>query len=150
LIKLVCVKHSANMESQQDLYNQLACYTLTLGDKTFIHQHVVDTFAAQNADEHTKPITITFALAGLYLYLEKDYTGRQVQLAHIKMAERRKKWPAFELPEQRGDITITDVLKVPPGQQRDKMIRKWCESVWESYKQIHNEIAALVQVVLYG
>jgi hypothetical protein len=77
------------MKSEQELYNALACYTLSLADPEFIHQHIVDAFGAQRADEKTKPIGVVFALAGLYLYLEKNYTGRQVQLAHIQMAEVR-------------------------------------------------------------
>ncbi len=137
------------MKSQQELYNELACYTLNLADPEFIHQHLVDAFAAQNADENTKPIAITFALAGLYLYLEKNYTGRQVQLAHVKMAERRKKWPAFELPQYRGDVTVSDVLNAAPGEEREKMLRKWCVSVWDAYHESHDAVAALVNVVLY-
>lgn len=33
--------------SEPDAYNQLRCYTLVHGDPAFIHQHVVDAFAAQ-------------------------------------------------------------------------------------------------------
>jgi len=137
------------MKSQQELYNELAYYTLSLGDAAFIHQHIVDAFGAQMADENTKPIAITFALAGLYLYLEKNYTGRQVQLAHVRMAKRRKKWPAFDLPQDRGNITVADVLNVPPGPEREKMIRKWCISVWDAYRQSHKIVAALVYDVLF-
>ncbi len=137
------------MNSDQDLYNALAYYTLSLGDSAFIHQHIVDAFCAQHADKDTKPIAITFALAGLYLYLEKNYTGRMVQLAHIKMAKRRKKWPAFDLPNQRGDLTVADVLNASPGVVRHAMIRKWCESVWDAYSQSHKEVAYLVQKVLF-
>ena len=137
------------MKTEQEIYNELACYTLSLADKEFIHQHIVDAFCAQYADENKKPIAITFALAGLYLYLEKDYTGRQVQLAHVQMAKKRKKWPAFELPEKRGDITVADVLNTLPGKERHEMIRKWCLSVWDAYKESHDIIAALVNVVLF-
>jgi hypothetical protein len=34
-------------------------------DPSFIHQYVVDAFAAQQADEQTKPMKLTFALVGL-------------------------------------------------------------------------------------
>lgn len=138
------------MKSPQDLYNELACYTLSLGDKEFIHQHIVDAFGAQHADENTKPIGITFALAGLYLYLEKGYTGRQVQLAHVKMARRKRKWPSFNLPENRGDITVEDVLNTAPGKERKEMIRKWCISVWDSYRQSHLIIADVVNRTLFA
>ena len=137
------------MKSEQELYNELACYTLSLADPEFIHQHIVDAFCAQHADENTKRIGITFALAGLYLYLERNYTGRQVQLAHIQMAKRKRTWPIFELPKYRGEVTVTDVLNSAPGPERKKMIRKWCDSVWDAYRQIHEAVAALVMDVLY-
>jgi hypothetical protein len=92
--------------SAQDLYSELAFYTLAHGDSAFIHQHVVDAFAVQHADENTKPIAVVFGLAGLYLHIEKGFTGRQVQLAHMRMATRSKQWPQIPLPEKRGEITI--------------------------------------------
>lgn len=138
------------MKTEQELYNELACYTLSLGDPEFIHQHIVDAFCAQRAEEKTKPIAICFALAGLYLYLEKNYTGRQVQLAHVQMAKKRKKWPALEQPLFRGDVTIEDVLKAAPGKERREMIRKWCQSVWDSYSESHDIVEALVNSVLFS
>lgn len=34
---------------------ELQAYTRSHGDPSFIHQHVVDAWALQHADEHTKP-----------------------------------------------------------------------------------------------
>src|SRR5262249_34900967 len=64
-------------------YHELCYYTLAHGDPSFIHQHVVDAFAAQNSGEHDKPIRLTFALVGLYLHVERGLSGRQVQRAHM-------------------------------------------------------------------
>lgn len=122
------------MQSQQNLYDELSCYTLAHPNPAFIHQNSVDAFAAQTADVNTKPITLTFALVGLYLYLEKNFTGKQVQLAHMRIAKHTLEFPRFILPENRGTITVFDVLKIPPRDQRDAMIRKWCVSVWEAYR----------------
>ena len=118
------------MKTAQDLYNELAFYTLARGDPAFIHQHVVDAFAVQRADENTKPIAVVFGLAGLYLHLEKGFTGRQVQVMHMRMAARRKQWPHIPLPADRGEITIAEVLASPAGDERDAMIGRWCASVW--------------------
>jgi len=52
---------------------------------------------AQHADTGTKPIGLTFALAGLYLHVECGFTGRHVQRAHMVMGERKRTWPAFVL-----------------------------------------------------
>lgn len=133
-------------KSDQDLYNELAYYTLDHPDKIyFIHQHVVDAYTAQHADDKTKPIAITFALAGLYLFIEKNYSGKQVQMAHLRMSKNRKVWPAIKLPGQRGEISILKVLAIPPGKQRDLMIKRWCNSVWQAFEESHEIIASLVK-----
>jgi hypothetical protein len=136
-------------KSDQDLYSELTYYTLSHPDKNnFIHQHVVDAYAAQNADENTKPIALTFALAGLYLFIEKNYSGRQVQVAHTRMAKDKKAWPEIGLPAQRGEVTISDVLMIPPGAERDLMIKKWCQSVWKAYDDSHGTIVSFVKTKL--
>jgi len=133
---------------EQEKYYELSCYTLEHGDPRFIHQHVVDAFMAQTADENTKPIGLSFALIGLYLHLEKNYTGKEVQLAHMALAKRRKDWPRFELPEVRGEIGVTEVMDQPAGEKRDAMIDTWCASVWQAYAASHSKVRALVAEVL--
>jgi len=131
---------------EQELYNELAYYTLAHGDPSFIHQLVVDAFTAQHADENTKPIAITFALIGLYLHLEKGYTGRQVQLAHMKLAGGGKRqWPKFALPDEKGAIWASDVLAAPPGPERDRAIERWCASVWDAHKENRDRVIDLLR-----
>src|SRR5437870_9391695 len=119
------------MVSNEDAYNELCCYTLTHGDPAFIHQHVVDAFAAQNADDQTKPIKLTFALVGLYLHVEKQFSGKRVQRVHMALAKRKRVWPSFALPNDRGSLTVTDVLAAPEGPERDRAIHSWSASVWD-------------------
>ena len=128
-----------------DAYDELCCYTLAHGHPDFIHQHVVDARAAQMADAAVKPIAITFALAGLYLHLEKGFTGRQVQLAHMKMARAKHQWPSFALPDDRGAITPADVMRAPEGAARDAAIDAWCASVWSAYSASRDTIDTLLR-----
>jgi hypothetical protein len=133
------------MPSDQELYNELAFYTLAHGDPAFIHQNVVDAFAAQTAGPSTKPITIVFALIGLYLHVEKGFTGKQVQRAHMQLAKYRRQWFMPALPLDRGAIRIQDVLAVAPGPARDAMIRKWCESAWQPWSASRQQIVDLAK-----
>ena len=135
--------------SAQKMFYELSYYTTTHPNPSFIHQHAVDAFAAQNADENTKPITLTFALIGLYLLIEKNFSGKEVQNAHIKLGKHKKKWLKFNLPEYRGEITVSDVLDTPEGPMRDEMILKWCASVWEAYAEDHETVANLVKKELW-
>jgi len=61
--------------SEQERYDELACYTLAHPDPGFIHQNIVDAFGAQTATEADKPIKIAFALVGLYLSVVQDEQG---------------------------------------------------------------------------
>jgi hypothetical protein len=105
-------------------------YAYTMGRPTFILQHVVDAFAVQTANAGTKPIAIVFGLVGLYLYCEKQFSGHQVQKAHMVLGRRRQEWPKVYLPEDRGSMTVVHVLAAPAGPERDTAIDDWCESVW--------------------
>jgi regulation of enolase protein 1 (concanavalin A-like superfamily) len=59
---------------QKTAYSELAYYTFAHENPNyFIHQHIVDAFTAQLANENTKPIAIIFALVGLFLFVEKGY-----------------------------------------------------------------------------
>ncbi|MGB7968489.1 MAG: DUF5946 family protein [Methanobacterium sp.] len=136
-------------KSEEEAFNDLCCYTITHHDPNFIHQYVVDTFAAQTADKKTKPITLTFALVGLYLHLEKNFTGKQVQQAHMQLAKHKKLWPNFNLPEKRGNITVYDVIDMDEGPNRDIIIIKWCETVWASYVKNHTRVRDLVKRELW-
>lgn len=121
------------MSSAAAAYDALCCYTLARGDAAFLHQHVVDAQIAQQADEKTKPIGITFALVGLYLHVEHGVTGRDIQRAHMILGRQKQPWPSFALPRSRGAITPADVMQAPEGSERDRVIDEWCASVWREY-----------------
>jgi hypothetical protein len=132
----------------QAAYDELCCYTLAHGDPSFIHQHVVDAFIAQNANESTKPIGLAFALIGLYLHVEKHYSGKEVQQAHMFLARQKREWPTFPLPDDRGSITEVEVLASTPGIERDNAIDDWCKSVWTAYHDSHRLIQQLTRQLL--
>lgn len=116
-------------------YNELAFYTLGLRDECFIHQYIVDAFTAQNSTIETKSISLTFALVGLYLFIEKGYTGKEVQAFHTLMSSNKLQWPIFILPINRGEITIETVLEVKEQEERNLKIKSWCQSVWNAFSE---------------
>ena len=130
--------------AEQQAYNELCYYTLAHGDPSFIHQHVVDAFAAQSADERDKPIKLTFALVGLYLHVEKQLSGKQVQRVHMQLGRQKRRWPMLTLPTDRGAINATSVMAAPAGTDRDKMIHQWCASVWEAFRESRQVVVDLL------
>jgi hypothetical protein len=133
------------MNANTEAYHKLCYYTLSHGHPSFIHQHIVDAFAAHDSSEGDKPIRLTFALVGLYLHVEKGFTGRQVQLAHMKLGRKKQPWPRLRVPDDRGKINATAVLAADPGLERDEMIHEWCVSVWEAFSQNRDEIEKLLK-----
>jgi Family of unknown function (DUF5946) len=92
----------------------------------------------------SKNIGIAFALVGLCLLLEHAYTGRQVQRAHMRLANQSKKWPSFDPPAHRGNVTVADVLRAAPGTERDKALIQWATSVWMAWEQAHPAVRTLI------
>ncbi len=119
-------------------------YVYTMGRPGFILQHVVDAFAVQTASDQSKPISVVFGLVGLYLHVEKQFTGRQVQEAHMRLGRRKRTWPSVHLPEDRGGMSVVDVLAAPAGPERDKAIHDWCRSVWGACAGNRQTIIALL------
>ena len=105
-------------------------YIYTMGRPGFILQHVVDAFAVQTATADTKPIGIVFGLVGLYLHIERQFSGSQVQKAHMELGRKKREWPRVYLPHDRGSMTVADVLAAAAGPERDRAIDDWCKSVW--------------------
>ena len=125
-------------------FDELSAYTLGHGDPAFMHQHVVDAYGAQTAEAGDKPIRLTFSLVGLYLHVEKGCTGRYVQRVHMQMGQRKRTWPAWTLPQDRGAMTVVDVMRAAPGPDRDKAIDDWCVAVWSAFRANRDAIVALL------
>jgi Family of unknown function (DUF5946) len=134
------------MATDDEAYQELAAYTLGLHDAAFIHQHIVDAYAVHAAMPTDKPIRIAQALVGLFLHVEHGLTGRQVQRVHHILAAQRPAWPRFALPEDRGPITIHDVIAEPPGERRDRAIESLATSTWNACRGLRGSIQAFLSV----
>ena len=133
------------MQSTQP-FHELSFYTFAHPDRErFVHQHAVDAYSAQTAGEHTKSIGLLYALVGLYLTVERSYTGKEVQRAHVQLARDKTDFPPLPLPDDRGSVTVSDVLCHPAGEERDTAILTWCAAVWAAYKSCHATVAAYCQ-----
>ncbi len=124
-------RHNASAECWA-LFGELSAYTLVHGDPKFIHQHAVDAWQAQHLIKSKSNIGIAFSLIGLYLALEKGYSGRQVQLAHMELGRTKRVWVWCDPPVKYG-MTVADVLQAEPGADRDAALMKWAAAVWQSW-----------------
>jgi len=124
--------------------HELSYYTLAHGEAKFIHQHLVDAYGAQHVRHLRFTIGAAFGLAGLYLAVERGFTGRQVQKMHMRMARTSKRWPRFDPPEDVGPLTVADVLAVGPGPPRDEKLMEWCAGVWNAWSSAHGRVRQMV------
>lgn len=131
------------------LFSDLSCYTVSKQDPEFIHQYAVDAYEAQHAGGKTRNITVAFGLIGLYLALEKGFTGREVQAAHMRIARVRKDWPRLAPPGCPASITVLDVLMEKTDDGRDRMIREWMAAVWDSWSDRHEWVRSTTDETLY-
>jgi hypothetical protein len=96
-----------------DARRRLRASTLTSGDATFVHQHVVDACAAQHADETTTPMAIAFALVGLHLLVEGGMTGGEGRRVHIHLGRQKHQWPLSAVPQDCGAMAAAEVMRAP-------------------------------------
>jgi hypothetical protein len=133
------------------LYGELSASNMERMDLSFIHQMCVDAYGAQHTGALVKPITTVFALVGLYLAVERGYTGRQVQKAHMELANKTGKsfaWPRLEPPRRTWEVTVSDVWNAEAGEQRDQKIKEWTETVWKGWADQHDYIKSLCKTWL--
>ncbi len=64
------------------------------------------------------------------------------------MSNKIKRFPVFNLPSFRGYITVNDVMACAPGNDRDTQIKKWCESVWDAYRNEREKVISFTEAIL--
>ena len=116
-----------------------------MGRPGFILQHVVDAYTAQTASDGSKPMGVIFALVGLYLHVERQFSGGEVQKVHMQLGRQKRQWPAITLPRDRGSMTAADVLVASEGRARDHAIDEWCRSVWTAFCDSRQTIVDLLR-----
>ena len=139
---LICGAQLPEGKTCGDAYNELLEYTLSHPDQRyFIHQHIVDAYGAQHITENTKPVAAAASLMGLYLFVERNYSGKEVQKAHMQAGNKMKEWPKLQIPTEKARITVADVLAVFPGESRDRKIKEWVRAVWDLWRKEQKRIA---------
>lgn len=124
-------------------YLELSAYNMERARWDFLHQEAVDTYAAQHPGPPAKPISVWFALVGLHLAVDQGRTGRQVQRAHMRLGRHKQAWPPLRPPADLRCTTAGDVIRHPPGDDRDAAILRWAYDVWSRWVDVHHVIAAL-------
>jgi hypothetical protein len=113
-------------------------------------QTYVDSYGAQHVGPRMAPITIAFALNGLYLVLERGWTGLQVREAHGYLANTVDRWPTFTPPEQVGDLTVFDLSMASSPTEHIEILQRWAHMVWASWEHVHRQVIDMTDAQLKG
>lgn len=116
------------------------------------HQLTVDAYGAQHTGPRTRTITTAFALNGLYLVLERGFSGTHAREAHGYLAETVPEWPRFAPPSgpPAYAVTVLDVaLAGSPEEHRDLLMR-WGGCAWDAWRHVHAEVAEMTDRQLRG
>lgn len=97
-----------------------------------LHQTCVDAYGLQHAGPRSRPIGVAFALNGLYLVLERGFTGLQARDAHAYLARTVPSWPAFTPPAEPGDVTVCDVALAGSVGEHIERVQEWGRAVWSA------------------
>ena len=97
------------------------------------HQMTVDAYGAQHVATTGPAIGPAFALIGLYLALERGFSGPQVRDAHAHLATPKRDWPRFTPPAGPWPITVADVAAAPDAVAHAARVQQWGASVWEAW-----------------
>jgi hypothetical protein len=116
------------------------------------HQTCVDAYAAQHVGPRMLPITLCFALNGLFLVIERRWSGIAAREAHAHLANAvpRHSWPRLKPPGDRGTVTVLDVALAADPEDRAVAIEKWGTSVWEAWSHVHDEVRTMTDRQLKG
>ena len=116
------------------------------------HQTCVDAYAAQHVGPQTRPMTVCFALNGLYLVLERGWSGIAARDAHGHLARTvvRADWPWFEPPSEAGPLTVLDVALSADPDAQGAAIEAWGRSVWATWSHVHDAVRELTDRQLAG
>jgi|BenlonsequeITSRD_1030534.scaffolds.fasta_scaffold00722_14 hypothetical protein len=127
----------------RELYHELSAWLMMNQDLGFRAQHAVDAYGAQHSGGVTKNITTAFALIGLYLALEKGFSGRRVQQIHMELARMSIEWPSLEPPAANYAITVADVVRAEEGPAREEMLMEWARCAWDAWRERHDWVRSV-------
>ena len=104
--------------TKKELYYQLVLENEYTQD--FDHQYLVDIFCCETYAPETKPISIAFALVGLYLFLEKDFSWKLIQNFHKHLSKQNIILPQISIHIKNPEFLIEDMIKLPINERKQK------------------------------
>lgn len=106
------------------------------------HRLTVDAYACQHPGYSSKHSiqSIAVHLISLYLILEKGVESRAATDAVRKALGKNLEFSWLEPPENRGDMTILDVIEQKDPESINSVVKQWAQTVWDAWSQYHDTV----------
>lgn len=106
-----------------------------------VHHRTVDAYSVQHPGSPTKHNikSVVVHLIGLYAGLERQLPRQQV----AKLMDGATKQIEFDWlnpPENRGDITVADVLKAQSAEEHRQLVPRWAREAWMAWSDHHQQV----------
>lgn len=128
-------------------------YAKVLARGSLDTQFLVNSYCAQHPDG-TDPRQIQSAivhLVGLYCVLEKNMPHElTTKVMDLVIQKHKKDFARLKRPTKIGKLTIHDVHNATNDEEYEAVVRKWAQSVWDSWGEHHDYIANLIESVMEG
>jgi hypothetical protein len=115
-------------------FHTLAGIHFDEADASFKHQIAIDCYGAQHIGGPSKPVTAVYALVGLCLHVERGFSGRQIQAAHMLLARTRSNWPTLSAPATHYRVTVDMVVAAGCASSRAQQLEAWAVCTWEAWR----------------
>jgi CTP:molybdopterin cytidylyltransferase MocA len=106
-----------------------------------LHRHSVDVYAVQHpgVDGRRQRQSVAVHLIGLCHWLEHGLAVEQLTPITQRLTSDKRDWPRLEPPAW-YDMTVLDVRSAADAAAHERLVRRWAESVWETWSPYHSVI----------
>jgi hypothetical protein len=106
-----------------------------------VHHLTVDAYSVQHpgtpSRHNTKSVVVH--LIGLFAGLEQQLSQQKVAKL-MDGATQKIKFEWLDPPQNRGDITVADVLKAQSAVEHEKLVHQWARESWSAWSDYHRQV----------
>ena len=103
-----------------------------------VHRMLVDIYALQHPDRYCiSAKSLAAHLCGLCDILERGGNPTLPNRSLRAWLDGPSDLVKPDIPKERGDMTLGDVIDIEEPQEFRNAVRRWAESVWSAYRPLH-------------
>jgi hypothetical protein len=112
-----------------------------------MHRLTVDAYAVQHPGEDTSQArnSVGIHLSRLALILVRGWPIERANNAMVAISAMKMHYPWLTPPQNRGELTVREVLQARNSAEHHVAVRRWAKSVWEAWHEYHATIFTWIE-----